>query len=235
MIVSCGEALIDFIPAVRGAEAGYVPRPGGSPCNVAVGVARLGVPAGFLGALSTDLFGDMLAGHLDANHVSRRFVRRLDRPSTLGFVSLPGGGEPRYAFYGEGAADRNLTPDLVPDDLGDEVEALHVGSFSLAVQPVAGTLHRLLERESARRVVSLDPNGRPGLVGGHAEYLWTLESVITHADLVKVSRADLDWLYPGAPLGEVAVHWMSLGPRLVVVTLGGDGAVALRNDGTVQM
>jgi fructokinase len=245
MIVSCGEALIDFIPASfrpaaedAPAEAGYIPRAGGSPCNVAVGIARLDVAAGFLGALSTDLFGDVLDGHLIANGVDRRFAPRLDRPSTLGFVSLPGAGEPRYAFFGEGAADRHLTADLLPPPEAGAwtaVEALHFGSFSLSVPPVADTLSALMAREHGRRFISLDPNIRPALVGPRPAHIERLQALIARADLVKVSEADLDWLHPGEAPAAVAARWLALGPRFVVVTLGAAGAVAFGPGRTVSV
>ena len=82
MILSCGEALIDFLQGPVGGQAGYVPHPGGSPFNVAVGLARLGVPAGFLGGVSTDVFGDLLVDALARNGVDRRFAVRLPAPTT---------------------------------------------------------------------------------------------------------------------------------------------------------
>ncbi|NNG04874.1 MAG: carbohydrate kinase, partial [Inquilinus sp.] len=118
MIVSCGEALIDFVPMMGpGREAGYRPLPGGSPFNVAIAVSRLGQPAGFLSRVSRDFFGDLLVATLAANEVETGLVVRGDEPSTLAFVSLAPGQEPRYAFFNEGAADRSLAPADLPDPL----------------------------------------------------------------------------------------------------------------------
>ncbi|MGQ9368621.1 carbohydrate kinase family protein [Azospirillum sp. ST 5-10] len=232
MILSCGEALIDFLPARFAAAAGYVPHPGGSPFNVAVGLARLAAPAGFLGGVSTDFFGDRLVATLAGNGVDTRFVVRLPDPTTLAFVTLPDDGEPRYAFYGAGAADRQLTASALPADLGP-VAALHAGSFSLAVDPVGSAIAALLARERGHRFLSLDPNVRPALVGGREAYIRRLEGLIALVDLVKVSGADLDWLHPGTPAGDVAARWLTLGPELVVVTGGADGARAWRRHGGI--
>jgi fructokinase len=99
MIVSCGEALIDFVPArTTAGENAYVPRPGGSPFNVAVAVGRLGVAAGFLGGVSTDFFGRQLLAALHASNVDTRYTTRFNRPSTLAFVNLEA-VEPEYTFY----------------------------------------------------------------------------------------------------------------------------------------
>lgn len=225
MIVSCAEALIDFLPAPGGA---YLPAPGGSPFNVAIGVARLGAPAGFLGRLSTDFFGDMLADALSRDGVDLGFVTRVDKPSTLAFVKLKPGEEPQYAFFNTDAADRTMTPADLPADLGGMVQAIHVSSFSLVIEPVASALAALVTRERGRRLISLDPNVRPAMVGPRDAYRARLEKLVAGADLVKVSRADLEWLYPDADPEARAAHWATLGPAAVVMTAGGDGAIAWR-------
>jgi len=227
MIVSCGEALIDFLP-MTGAEGsrGWRPFPGGSPFNIAVAVARLGVPAGFLSRLSRDLFGDQLMAAMQDNKVDTSLVRRSDEPSTLAFVDAAPGQEPRYAFFAVGSADRSLAPADLPAALPEGVACLHFGSNSLAQEPSVSTLEGLMRRESGRRVLSLDPNIRPTLIADPAAYRKRFEGWIRHAGIVKLSRADLAWLYPGAEVDALLDDWLQRGPALVVVTRGGDGAVA---------
>lgn len=231
MIVSCGEALIDFVP-MAGADGtpGYRPCPGGSPCNVAVAVSRLGAPAGFLGRISTDFFGDLLMATLRENGVDCSLVRRADQPSTLGFVSLDE-REPDYAFFSNGAADRSLEPADLPKPLPAGIACLQFGSISLMQEPAATTLETLMRRESGRRVLSLDPNVRPRLIPDRESYRRRLEDWIALVDIVKVSRADLEWLYPGIPAAEVATRWFRTGPALVVVTGGEEGAFAVSATG----
>src|SRR5690349_2592343 len=129
MIVSCGEALIDFLP-VTGGDGGRVFRPllGGSSFNIALAMARLGVPTGFLARLSTDFFGDLLLDCMAENGIDTGLVRRADEPTTLAFVDAQPGEEPRYAFFANGAADRRLAPDDLPPMLPDSVLCLHFGS-----------------------------------------------------------------------------------------------------------
>ncbi len=228
MIVSCGEALIDFVP-MTGADgkSGYLPCPGGSPYNAAIGLARLGVPTAFLGRISTDFFGDLLIATLKENDVHTDLVCRAPDPSTLAFVSHSSAGEPQYAFYASGAADRSMTGADLPTELPQAVELLHFGSISLVLEPMVTTLESLMRREAGRRLLSLDPNVRPNLISDRQGYLRRLESWIALMDLIKVSQADLDWLYPDQPPEKAAQAWRALGPKLVVVTLGSRGALAL--------
>jgi fructokinase len=238
MIVSCGEALIDFMPIdIDGAPA-FRPFPGGSPFNVAIGLGRLGAPAGFLSRISTDFFGDLLSDTLAKNGVDQRYVKRAPDPSTLGFVSHPHeGGEPQYAFFANGAADRSMTERDLPPALDDSVTCLHIGlgAISATQEPAATAFETLLRRESKRRVLTFDPNVRPGLIKDREASRRRLESWVALCDIIKVSRADLDWLYPGRDVEESAKAWRNLGPTLIVMTLGTDGAMALTGEGRVAV
>src|SRR3954464_3954116 len=109
MIVVCGEALIDlFAGSAEGAEMPARAVAGGSPFNVAIGLARLGVASAFLGGISRDRFGALLADILASEGVDGRFIVRSDRLSTISAVATTADGQPSYAFHGEGAADRSL-------------------------------------------------------------------------------------------------------------------------------
>jgi fructokinase len=229
MIICCGEALIDFVPVSMDGAPAYRPLPGGSPFNVAVGLGRLGAPTGFLSRLSTDFFGDLLVETLVRNGVDCRHVKRTTDPSTLAFVSQPGSGEPQYAFFSNGAADRCIAEHDLPPTFDDAVTALHLslGAITLMTDPAANTFEALLRREAKHRVIVFDPNIRAGLIADRLAYCRRLEALIGICDLVKVSRADLEWLYPERPIEASAEAWRGLGPRLVVVTLGAEGAMAL--------
>jgi fructokinase len=234
MILACGEALVDMVTSKCGEEEGYVARPGGSPCNVAVGLARLGVPAGFLGRLSTDSFGTLIRHHLGENGVDTRYVREGREHTTLGFVHHSGRAEVDYTFYVENSADRNLRTDDLPPALDGSVAALHFGSLATVLEPVASTLEELVRRERGGRLISLDPNIRPRIIEDAAAYRARLESLVGLADLVKLSAADTAWLYPDVPLPTMAARWLGLGAALVVVTRGGEGSTAFGQRATVS-
>lgn len=225
MILVAGEALIDFMPARSEAGApAYLPRPGGSPYNVAIALGRLGVPTSFAGGISTDFFGDQLLANLRDSGVSPQYVTRLDRPSTLAFASLDQ-AEPRYAFYDAEAADRHWQiPEALPD--GD-IRAVHIGSLALVREPGVGSFEALVLRAHARGLaISLDPNIRGEHIRDAACHRARLARLAAAADIVKVSLADLAWLAPDATADAYAASLLQSGPSLVVITGGSAGATA---------
>lgn len=232
MLLSCGDALIDWIPArtADGREA-YVPAVGGSCCNIAVALGRLGADAGFMGGISTDLFGDMLIEGLRASKVRTRYVARLDRETTLGFVRL-GDGEPQYAFYDDGTAGRMWRRADSPA-LGPEVRLVHVGSVTLINPPVADECLALFEAEKGRRLLTVDPNCRPTLTKDVDAYRKRMARLFALADIVRLSATDLAFVLPGVTPEDAAKQWLAGGTRLVVVTRGSAGATAFWPGGAV--
>ena len=235
MIGVCGEALMDFTPLEVGGELAYTPRPGGSPCNVAIGLARLDKRAAFIGKLSNDPFGDILHAHLKRNDVDVRWLARGDEPTALAFVIPDNEGGHDFAFYGSDTAEQALTHADIPANLPDELTALHFGSYSLMLGESAQTYERLMQRERDRRVISLDPNVRPVLFPHHAAYRQRIESLLPLATLVKASAEDLAWLYPTEKTQDVAARWLDAGPSVVVVTLGAEGAIGMAGGGVVSV
>jgi fructokinase len=226
VIVSCGEALIDFIPVrAEDGERAYRPAAGGSPYNVALALGRLGAEAGFMGGLSTDFFGSLLSSTLVASKVDLSYTVRTDRPTVLAFVSF-GNGEPQYAFYDEGSAGRLFDP-AEARPVGPEVECLHAGSISLIGEPAASNIERLFLGEAGRRVLSIDPNVRASLVRNEPAYRARLDRMLDAADIVKISSADLYWLVPEKDPTEWARARIERGAALVVVTAGSEGARAI--------
>jgi fructokinase len=233
MIVVAGEALMDVY------EAGATPtgsmldaRMGGSPFNVAIGLARLGTPAAFFGGISTGILGDRLARGLADEGVDLGPTVRLDAPTTLALVGLRPNGVPDYAFYGHGAADRSLALDTlarVP-----AAEAYHFGSYSMVVEPTASTLLALARRESGRAVISWDPNVRPTVEPDPAVWRALVARMLPLAHLIKVSDEDLSILFPGRDVADVATEWRAAGVRLVVVTRGGEGVSAWTASGRID-
>jgi fructokinase len=227
MILVCGEALIDQIHNGDGTQRAA---PGGGPFNTARALARLGVPTGFLGRLSEDGFGRRLAGLLVSEGVSLALASIGPEPTTVAIADVDDEGFAEYQFLVEGTSAPNLTPDMIPEHFGREVEAIHVGTLGLALEPMASTLSDLVTRERGRRLVMLDPNIRVGLVPD-AEYRRRLLAAISQSTIVKASEADLAWIYPGLDHELAAAQILAAGVSLVVVTLGARGAFgAHRNE-----
>jgi fructokinase len=234
MLLSCGDALIDWIPARSedGREA-YIPAVGGSCCNIAIAMGRLGATAGFMGGISTDLFGDMLVEGLRSSNVSTRYVARVDRETTLGFVRL-GEGEPQYAFYDDGTAGRMWRRADSPAP-GPEVALLHAGSVTLINPPVADECLALFEAEKGKRLLSLDPNCRPTLTRDVATYRRRMARLLGLADIIRLSATDLAFIEPGLAPEDAARRWLTAGTSLVVITHGAEGATAWWRGGTTSM
>ncbi len=226
MIISCGEALIDFLPR-SGADGSAVfqPAAGGSPFNVAIAVARLGAEGGFFGGLSTDFFGDILRQALDKSGVDLSFVATSKRPTTLAFVKLEN-GDARYAFFDENSAGRMLTESDLPA-FPKTVSALHFGSFSLAAEPCGSAFEALMKREQNDRVISLDPNIRPTLVANRDGYLARLDRLVAMVDIARLSGEDLAWIAPDMSFEALARRWLDLGAKVVILTRGAEGATAI--------
>ncbi len=227
MYVVCGEALFDFFAQADSNEqpnqVGFKAIAGGSPFNVAVGLRRLGVDAGLFAGLSTDYLGKRLKQVLLNEGVSDQYWLEIDAPTTLAMVALDANGVPAYSFRGEGCADRQLHPQHLPA-LGPEVRGLHVGSFSLVVQPIADTLLSLVQRESGQRLISLDPNVRLNPEPDIDVWRQRINQLIPYADLIKVSDEDLDLLYPGQDPLQIAQSWLEQRCQLLFLTRGSQGA-----------
>lgn len=225
MLISCGDALIDFVPTKNadGREA-VMPAVGGSCLNVAIGIARLGAPTGFVGGISTDMFGRMIADHATASNVELGLVTRSDHQTTLAFVRIVA-GESHYAFYDAETATRNWTfrRGSIPFD---KVEAVHVGSTTLVNDQGAAETKAMIADARASSAISFDPNCRPNLVKDKPAYLARMVEFAAEADLVKMSDVDFAYLFGEEPYQQRASAMLGQGTSLVVITRGNNGAIA---------
>ena len=227
MYLVCGEALFDFFAqspeSMATGQVDFRAIAGGSPFNVAVGLRRLGVDTAVFAGLSTDYLGRRLKQVLVNEGVSTEYLHDLDAPTTLAMVALDASGSPAYSFRGEGCADRQLHGHHLPL-LGPEVRGVHVGSFSLVVQPVGDTLLALVKRESGQRLISLDPNVRLNPEPDIERWRQRISELIPYADVIKVSDEDLELLYPGQDAQQIARSWLNHRCQLVFLTRGSQGA-----------
>jgi len=225
MLIACGDALIDFVPTrnTEGREA-LMPAVGGSCLNVAIGMARLGAPTGFVGGISTDLFGRMIADHAAASNVELGLATRSDRQTTLAFVRVVA-GESSYAFYDEATATRNWAYRRGSVPFAN-VEAVHVGSTTLVDDQGAAETKALVADARASSTICFDPNCRPNLVKDKPAYLARMTAFAEGADLVKMSDVDFAYLFGAEPYEQRASALLGQGTSLVVITRGSDGAIA---------
>jgi fructokinase len=221
VIAVAGEALVDLIED----GGGLHPYPGGGPYNTAVALGRLGVPVAFLGRLSHDPFGRLLEAGLAESGVDRRYVLHGPAPTPLALIHATDDGDHTFSFYLAGTAYADVVLDDLPS-LDRGVGALSVGTLALATDPPATAFEQLMARESGRRLVVVDPNIRAGVCGDHDAYVQRFESWADFAHVIKLSDDDSDWLYPGVAYEAVVEAILARGARLVVLTLGSEGAIA---------
>lgn len=220
MFVVIGEALVDLV-GQRGGRT-FVAHPGGSPANVALGLARLGVPVTLKTRLGQDGLGQMVLDHLRASSVRVSADPAQGMSTSLAIATLAA-GVASYDFRIEWDM-----PALAP--LPIETRCLHTGSLATALAPGNANVIDLVEREHSRGrlTISYDPNVRPALLGDAAQARRGIERLVALSDVVKVSDEDLRWLYPDQSDELVAQDWLESGPALVVVTRGGMGVYAVR-------
>src|SRR5687768_2908362 len=222
MFVVIGEALVDLV-GQRGSRT-LVAHPGGSPANVALGLARLGDPVTLMTRLGRDAFGEMISTHLEASGVRVDAGPDDGAKTSLAVASLAAG----IATY-----DFRIEWDIgVLAPLPVETRCLHTGSLATVLEPGRRDVEDLIEREHQRgRVtISYDPNVRPALLGTPEQARPGIERLVALSDVVKVSDEDLEWLYPDRDDEDVAREWLGQGPVLVIVTRGGKGVFAVTAD-----
>lgn len=234
MILCCGEALIDMLPRQSSAgEPAFAPYAGGAVFNTAIALGRLGAPVEFFSGISTDLFGQQIARVLAQSDAGARYAHFSARPTTLAFVDLKD-GHASYVFYDEGTAGRMLSPQDLPELTGD-VDALLFGAISLIPEPCGSTYEALMAREHKQRVTMLDPNIRPGFIPDRARHAERIRRMVAMADIVKLSDEDLTWFGEQGSPEAVIRRWLERGPKLIVLTQGGKGAVGYTRNHAVAV
>lgn len=235
MFVVAGEALMDvFTGATTPTGIALDARIGGSPLNVAFGLARMGQAVAFLGGISNGELGNRLVDALRAEGVSLDALHRSDAPTTISLIGVDAKGVPEYAFYGTGAADRTL-PLSALERMPADARLLHVGSYTMVVGDTAATQRALVERVHGRMVVSYDPNLRLNVEPDLQVWRDTLEWMLPRTDILKLSDEDLGLLYPGIDPAAFAADCLGKGAGLVALTRGGKGAFAWHASGIVEV
>lgn len=234
-----GETLVDFLPDRPGTLAdveSFAPRPGGAPANVAVAMARLGHPPGFLTRIASDDFGEVLASALAHEGVPATFVQRdPDHPTTLAFVTHDTAGDRSFTFHRSDTADEHLDTTTIADETLADVEHVVVGGVLLTTDPARTAVLDLADRARDHDcTVVFDPNARPELWPSSTDPVAVVESMLARTDVLTASVDDFAGFdYPDTPR-DLAAHLLhgepdadaGHGPHTVLLTCGRDGALA---------
>lgn len=227
MLTVIGEALIDEVLSDTASPRAHV---GGSPLNVAVGLARLGHSTQFLGRFGNDEFGRRIHQHLADNSVLAPLPPD-SHPTSVASARLDPVGGAKYTFQ--------LTwelPDLAArDGVFNGTTLVHTGSIASMLDPGAHDVLAAIQHARPFATVSYDPNCRPTIIRDVDYAREQAEKFVALADVVKASDEDLEWLYPGQDHRESARRWLGLGPAVVVVTRGSKGPWAVVDRGECEV
>ncbi|WP_405371691.1 MULTISPECIES: PfkB family carbohydrate kinase [unclassified Microbacterium] len=224
-VLVIGEALIDIV--VRGGDDHELV--GGSPANVAVGIARQGLDAVLLTRLGRDDRGRRIAAQIEASGAVVAEASWTDAATSTARATLRPDGSAEYDFRIDWALDADAA-----NAAAEAASVVHAGSIALFLQPGAEVALAALERaQRAGAIVTVDPNIRPALVGDDARAV--AERAFAAATLVKLSDEDAEALYPGRSAEDVLEAIAAFGPRIVVMTRGSEGAIARGPVGVVEV
>jgi fructokinase len=227
LFVAAGEALTDMIVGDAGATA-WTSKVGGSTWNVARAMAKLGVPTGFAGAISRDVFGDQLWQASREAGLDLRLLQRVDKSPLLAIVHRL--DPPSYFFVGDDSADLHFDAAALPQGWHLHCHWVHFGGISLARRPLADKLLQLAESLKLQGVrISYDPNFRACM---NEDYDATLRRMTALADVIKVSEEDLAGLFRTDDTAGALATLRSWNPDATCLhTLGGAGAALYAGDG----
>ncbi len=227
-ITAVGEILIDLTQS--GVNEQGIPvfaaNPGGAPANLAVAAARLGASTAFIGKVGTDSFGTFLRNTLTENKVDvSGMVTDPHNRTTLAVVALDKFGERTFSFYRDPSADVNLYAEEISQDQLMNTKFLHFGSVSLTTDPArSATLYAAETAKKHGAIISYDPNYRASLWSDEATAIQRMLEPLSMVDVLKVSDEELPLLTGTTDLEVGSKILADKGIRLVLVTLGANGA-----------
>lgn len=222
-ILAIGEALIDIVtPASHPEDAKEIP--GGSPANVAMTLGRLGRPVALSTWYADDPRGRVIEEHFSASKVVITPESKGATRTTTANALIDENGAASYTFD----FDWNPTP---PIPVAETALIVHAGSISAAVEPGATAVYEAMIAARPHALVTFDPNARPAVMGTPEAALPLVEKFVAAADVVKVSDEDIEWLTRGEDVESVIARWLALGPRLIIVTRGKKGGLAISASG----
>lgn len=229
MFLSCGDALFDlFVDSNPDANdialSGVV---GGSPLNVAIGMARLGHHSQYFTKISADPFGQRMQRHLDENDLDTSLCIATDQNTTLAIVEKQADGSAKYVFYTDNTADASITTEELPPKLSNDTQLIHFASYSTVLSKTGPALQALVARESQHRAISYDPNLRLMVVPDINLWKNAFEAIGKHAFVIKASDEDVDALMGPGNHDEFLQRCLDMGAQVAFLTRGPDGAIGV--------
>ncbi|OBB61858.1 ribokinase [Mycobacterium sp. 852013-51886_SCH5428379] len=219
-----GEALIDIVVRDGEVTGEHV---GGSPLNVAVGLGRLGRGVDFLTHIGDDDRGRRITDHLASSGVDlvRGSTGAARTPTARATLDAAGSAQYEFDIDWQLSGTPEVTPPLV----------VHTGSIATVLEPGCLATAALVDTYRPSATVTFDPNVRPALIDDPQAARTRIERLVERCDVVKVSDEDLRWIDPERSPKQTARTWLELGPSVVAVTLGDQGAFAMCAAGSARV
>ncbi len=226
-----GEVLIDLIPDADQ----YLAVVGGGPANTAKALAKLGVKTYFIDGISSDEYGQIAKAELLSSNVLLDYAQYSNKPTCTAKVTLDSLGSASYEFVIEDTATFDFSDLWLPDSQSLKPSLLHIGTLATVIEPGSSVLFEWAQSVATVAPIVFDPNIRPAVLGNRDQYVKKVEKWVAISSAVKVSDEDLNWLYPGKAIDEIAKKWLEVGVELVVVTLGEQGITAFRKNEQISV
>lgn len=238
-IISLGELLIDFTPRGTSERGNFLfeASPGGAPCNMLAAAAALGKKTAFIGKVGDDTFGRFLESTITSLGIDAGALYKTDGAfTTLAFVTLDSEGNRNFSFARNKSADTLLSPDEVPAELIKNTRIFHVGTLSLTDEPSKSATMSALETAKKHGVcISVDPNLREPLWRNLDDAKNAIRTVLSYADIIKISDYELEFLYGISDIEKAArLCFEEFSPKILFATCGKKGAYALTENHTVH-
>ncbi len=231
-IVALGELLIDFTEAGYGKDGMklFEQNPGGAPANLLTAASHMGCRTAFIGKVGADMHGIFLKETLKNEGIdTRAVVEDADYFTTLAFVEIDKSGERNFSFARKPGADTMLRKEELDIELLSNCRIFHFGSLSLTDEPSKGaTLEAVALAKKAGAIISYDPNYRASLWKNQCTAVEEMKSVVSLADVMKVSDEESLLLTGMTSYEEAADELLAMGLKLVAITLGNQGVLVAR-------
>lgn len=233
-VVAMGELLIDFTMNGQSGQGNplFEANPGGAPCNVLAILKKYGRETGFIGKVGKDQFGQMLKGTLEEVGIDTDgLVMDSEYNTTLAFVHTAPDGDRTFSFYRKPGADMMLTKDEINYDMIDRADIFHFGTLSMTDNPAKeATKSAVAYAKEHGKLISFDPNLRPPLWNSLEQAKEAIAYGLNIADIVKIADNEIEFMTGKSDIQEaIDTFTKQYDIKLLLVTLGKDGSVAVYN------